>query len=91
MSGNNADSRPVAWVAIATLLVLLVPAVAMQFTDEVNWGLLDFLSMGALVFAAGVAFVFVARRTTRASYRIVAGIAIAAGVLLVWASLAVGF
>ena len=41
--------RILAWGGAA--LLLLLPAVAMQFTSEVNWGPEDFLVMGALLAA----------------------------------------
>jgi hypothetical protein len=80
----------VSWVAIFTALLLAVPALAMQFSDEVNWGPLDFALMGALLFGGGLAFVLLARRVPNHSYRLGVGIAVAAGLLLVWTSLAVG-
>jgi hypothetical protein len=84
--------------AIATGLLLLVPAVAMQFTDEVVWGPLDFIAAGVLLFGTGVAYDFVARKAASTmarppqarSYRLAAGIAVASALFLVWANLAVG-
>ena len=39
------------WVAAA--LVLLLPLIAMQFTDGVNWDVADFLFAGALLVGVG--------------------------------------
>jgi hypothetical protein len=36
-------------VALATELILLIPAVAMQFSDDVNWDSTDFLVAGFLL------------------------------------------
>jgi hypothetical protein len=76
-------------VALATGLILLVPLVAMQLTDEVNWSLGDFVVAGGLLFGTGMAYVGCARLARRPSQRA----AIAAGLLcilgLVWAQLAV--
>lgn len=83
-------SRALVGVAIATGLLLLVPAVAMRFTREVSWGPGDFLAAGALLFTAGVAIVL-ANRRIRSPLR--AGMALAAiGLIaaLAWAELAVG-
>jgi len=44
-------------VALATVLLLLIPAVAMQFTSEVSWGPGDFLVAGTLLFGAGALIV----------------------------------
>src|SRR5689334_13539241 len=38
------------WIALATGLILLVPLIAMQLSDEVVWSLLDFATAGALLF-----------------------------------------
>jgi len=76
-------------IAIATALILLVPFVAMQFTDEVKWGAGDFVVAGALLFGAGLAFELVARKGG-AAYRAAVGVAVAAALLLVWMNLAVG-
>ena len=71
-------------------LLLLIPAVAMQFTDEVAWGPADFLIFGAMLVAACGAYEAAVRMTRRAAYRAAAGLAIAAAFLLLWAQLAVG-
>jgi len=54
-----------AWIALGTGFVLPVPLIAMQVTEEVNWGILDFVIMGALLFSAGSIFVLVARKMPR--------------------------
>jgi hypothetical protein len=78
-------------LALATACLLLIPLVAMQFTKEVVWTLSDFVIMGALLFGAGLTYVLVARMGSNGSYRLGAGVAVAAGLLLIWGNLAVGF
>lgn len=77
-------------VALGTGVLLLVPAMAMQFTDQVAWGVEDFLAAGALLFAAGAAIAIAMRRIRTAPART----AVIGGILLVlaavWAELAVG-
>jgi hypothetical protein len=70
--------------------LLLIPLLAMHFTDEVNWDLADFLVAGALLFAAGFAWQLAAAVTGDGAYRAAMGIAIAAMLILVWGTLAVG-
>jgi hypothetical protein len=49
-----ARPRPAVGVALATAFILLLPLVAMQITDEVDWGLADFAFAGALVGGSGL-------------------------------------
>lgn len=76
--------------ALVTLLLLAIPLVAMQFTDEVQWGPGDFLVMGTLLFGAGLAFEWVLRRPGSSLLRIAAGIGLFSTLLMTWANLAVG-
>ena len=84
--GNR--SRIAGWSA-ATLLLLL-PLVAMQFTDEVVWDVADFAVAGALLVGAGVTLELAARRTGNGAYRAAVGVALGAAVILVWVNGAVG-
>ena len=96
MAGNAEDSRGRrwsrwrigAWAAAAT--ILLLPLVAMQFTDEVNWDAADFVIAGVLLVGVGVPYELVVRKTGDTAYRAGAGIALAAALLLVWVNGAVG-
>jgi hypothetical protein len=80
--------RLAAWAMGAA--VLLLPLVAMQFTDEVNWDLADFAFAGALVACVGVLSELAVRRTSSRAYRAAAGVALATAFILVWANAAVG-
>ena len=77
-------------VGLVTVLILLVPLVAMQFTSEVDWGPADFLIIGALIFSTGLAYVLLTRGAANTVYRIAAGLALGTTFLLIWANLAVG-
>ena len=77
-------------VLLATLAILLVPAVAMRFTDEVNWGPGDFLGSGGLLAGTGLAYVLAKRRIAGRPGRLLLGGLLALELLLVWAELAVG-
>lgn len=82
--------RLIGYIAIVTVLVLLVPLVAMQFTDEVVWGLSDFGVAGFLLFGSGALYVLVTEKISDGKYKIIVGVLILAVLLLVWAELAVG-
>ena len=77
-------------IAFFVGFILLIPLVAMQFTDEVNWNISDFLIAGVLLFSLGVALDFVARKVNQSQNRIVIWGAIVICFLLIWAELAVG-
>jgi hypothetical protein len=54
MKMSKAASRPAVRVALATAFILLLPLVAMQITDEVDWGVGDFVFAGVLLGGAGL-------------------------------------
>lgn len=71
-------------------LLLLVPAVAMQFTPVVNWGAEDFIAAAVLIGGAGLGIELAVRlvKSRTAMFALIAGVI--ALMLLVWAELAVG-
>jgi uncharacterized membrane protein len=72
------------------LVLLLIPLVAMQFSDEVDWDFFDFIIMGILLLFTGLSIEFVLRRFKRIKERILVSGAILFIFFLVWAELAVG-
>ncbi|MDP3882011.1 MAG: hypothetical protein Q8Q31_04015 [Nanoarchaeota archaeon] len=74
---------------IVTVLILLVPLIAMQFTSEVVWSLSDFVVAGVLLFGAGLVYEFLVSRTNNKKYRIVIGLAVLVILVYIWAELAV--
>lgn len=96
MTGKNAGGdgwrgspcRTAAWFTAAAVLIL--PLVAMQFTDEVNWTGGDFVFAGVLLFGSLGALEAVMQGTGNASCRAAAGIAILGVFLLTWSNAAVG-
>lgn len=87
---NKSLSRAMLGVAAITVLILIAIFVATQFISEFNWGGEDFAAAGGLIFFAGMAFVLAARVARNPRQRLVIGLAVLAGVALVWAELAVG-
>jgi hypothetical protein len=83
-------TKSIVFVGLVAALILLVPLVAMQFTDEVVWDLVDFAVAGALLIGTGLLYAMAVRKISSTKYRIVAGIALAVAFLLVWVELAVG-
>lgn len=80
--------RLLAWGSAAALLLL--PLLAMQFTDEVDWDLADFLVAGALLGGVGLTYELAARMTGNRAYRAGVAVALAAALVLTWMNLAVG-
>ena len=83
-------TRGIIRIALATAFILLLPLLAMQFTDEVVWDLADFAVAGVLLFGAGLTYELIARKAGHIAYRAAVGVAVAAALLLVWINLAVG-
>ena len=77
-------------IALPTALILLLPLLAMQFTDEVVWDFVDFTVAGILLFGARLTYELVARKAGNIAYRAAVGVAVSAALLLVWMNLAVG-
>lgn len=90
MKNETNFSQSVLRVALATVLILLIPLVAMQFTDEANWSAFDFIVMGALIFGIGFMYVLAVKYVTNMVYRIAIGFALGSTFIMIWANLAVG-
>lgn len=94
MKTNNTDflaqNKAILWVAIGTGLLLLIPLIGMLVTEDWNWGILDFVFMGGMIFGTGLAFVLIARQMNNLFYRIAVGMAGVTGFLLLWVNVAVG-
>ena len=80
--------RLVGWTLVAGLLI--TPAVAMRFSEEVQWTPSDFVFAGIILIGAGVIAELAVRASGTWSYRIGAGLAVLASVLLLWINGAVG-
>lgn len=96
MSQQHGDSRSDGYrrvrraIRAAAACILLLPLVAMQFTNEVAWTVSDFVIMGALLAGGCAAFEVAARVPAGPGYRPAAAIAIIATLLLIIANGAVG-
>ncbi|MCF1750146.1 hypothetical protein [Mariniradius sediminis] len=70
--------------------LLLIPFLAMQFTDEVNWSLFDFAVMGILLLSTGILLDLVLRKVKTIQNRLLVGFVVLLAFFLIWAELAVG-
>ena len=78
------------FILITVVFLLLIPLIAMQFTDEVKWTLLDFIVAGILLLSTGFIIDLVIKKVKNINYRIAITIALLILLLLIWAELAVG-
>jgi hypothetical protein len=77
-------------IVLAVMILLLIPFLAMRFTDEVNWSRMDFIIAGVLLLGTGLLCELAMRKLKGFGYRIVAVAALLFALFLVWAELAVG-
>jgi ABC-type Mn2+/Zn2+ transport system permease subunit len=75
--------RVVGW--IGAVVILLLPAVAMRFTDEVNWTAFDFVFAGVVLGGAGLILEVFARVTPKPAMRFGAALIVGLIVGLIWA------
>ena len=75
---------------VIAVLLLLLPLLAMQFTDELNWDETDFIVFGTMLVGACGAYQLARRMTGNTAYRAAVGVAVVAAFLLIWINLAVG-
>ena len=75
----------------AALALVLLPAIAMGFTDEVDWTAIDFVFAGVLIFSLGIGIEIAVRVGRSGVHSLGLGIAAIAGFLTLWANAAVGF
>ena len=67
---SRSTYRSAVRVALVTTAVLLVPLVAMQFTEEVNWSPFDFVFAAALLGGTGLLLELAVRKPSRFAYRV---------------------
>jgi len=77
-------------IVLISLIILLLPLITMQLTEEVNWTLFDFIIAGILLVGTGIIFEFIMRKIKRKKYRIAMIIVTLVTLFLIWAELAVG-
>lgn len=89
-NGKQPLSKSILIVVLVAAAILLVPLIAMQFTNEVVWTPLDFVAAAVLLIGAGLMYVLPARLLGSTGARVGLGVVVAILFVLVWAELAVG-
>lgn len=75
---------------IAPSILLLIPAIAMLFTKEVNWSLLDFIVAAVILYGAALGVEWICRKVQLQKKRILWIGLLLVLLVLVWLELAVG-
>ena len=70
--------------------LLLIPLIAMQLSDEVNWSFFDFIIMWALITITGLLIGIVLKSFKYYKYKKILIVMILLTCLLIWAEFAVG-
>jgi|APEBP8051073302_1049394.scaffolds.fasta_scaffold29865_1 hypothetical protein len=84
------QSKRLLFILAAVPILLLIPYIAMQFSNGVDWKLLDFATMGMLLLGTGLLCEFVLRKVKGTKGRILMCGLVLLAFLLIWAELAVG-
>ncbi|GAB3423711.1 hypothetical protein [Niabella aquatica] len=90
MKKQETLTRAFITVAAVTLLLLMVPFIAMQLTSQVRWSVGDFMIMGSLLSGTGIAYKMLVRKAPNWIYRIGVMLALGTTFFMVWANMAVG-
>jgi hypothetical protein len=86
----NKENKRLLLIILIIGIILLIPLIAMQFTDEVKWTTLDFGAAAALLLSTGLLCELVLRKVKQLKYRVALCAAILLVCFLVWLELAVG-
>ncbi|MFZ1320335.1 MAG: hypothetical protein WAT71_02140 [Ignavibacteria bacterium] len=57
-------------ILITNIFLLLIPFIAMQFTNEVNWTLIDFTIASALLISFGLICDLILKKIKNINYRV---------------------
>lgn len=77
-------------ILLIVIGLLLIPFIAMQFTDEVQWGVFDFVVMGAILLFTGILIEISLRKIKNQQYRFLVILVFILLMILVIAEMAVG-
>lgn len=87
---TSSHGKNVTRLTLIVVALLLVPLVAMQFSENVNWSVFDFVIAGVLLLGAGLTYEFGVKSMHAKKSRLIATVALLAVLALVWVELAVG-
>ena len=86
----NKQNKRLVTILTSTTALLIIPLIAMNFSNEVNWRFFDFVVAGILLIGTGLTFEFILRKMKSLRFKILFGISLLMVLILTWAELAVG-
>ena len=84
------QNKRLAGIVLTIAILLLIPFLAMQFTNEVNWSVSDFMVAGVLLRGTGLLCELVMRKVKNIKTRLAICGVILLALLIIWIELAVG-
>jgi hypothetical protein len=84
------QNKRLAGIVLTVAILLLVPFLAMQFTNEVNWSVSDFMVAGVLLLGTGLLCELVMRKVKNIKTRLAICGVILLALMIIWIELAVG-
>lgn len=84
------QNKRLAGILLTVAILLLVPFIAMQFTNEVNWSVSDFMVAAVLLLGTGLLCELVMRKIKNIKTRLAICGVILLALLIIWIELAVG-
>lgn len=84
---TNSFGQNMGRILLMTVGILLIPFIAMQFSEGVDWNAFDFIIVAILLIGSGTIYELLSRWTGK---RVIIGVITAIMVFLIWAELAVG-
>lgn len=76
-------------IALVTIVVLFIPLVAMQFSDEVKWDVVDFIAAGTLLVFFGYVYKILTKSSNSKKRNAITGVIVFTSLIIVWAGIAV--
>lgn len=70
--------------------ILMIPLIGMQFSEQWNWGLSDFIIIGSLLIGMGLLYEFLKKFVKTKEQKIILGVILIGAIVWIWAELAVG-
>ena len=86
----NMKNKRLPIIVLTSTIILLIPLIAMQFTNEVKWTPFDFVIAGSLLLGTGLGIELVIRKTKNIKFQIAICLGLILVLFLISAELAVG-